>query len=618
MRHDASIPAELHDGARESVKDALGAFWSSVFRDQELVDAELTARTLSACQAYIDAMEALSLRDHSGMPVFHREHWHPALVRLSRRNTGCGLVLGMEGDPKLGPQPADSVFMDGEVFVLGGNAERSKVVTYPLELPEGCRLVSVRTCICSSISSPAHVLSPGRDFMLRDGILVLRREHDPFEAGGYRIEEDESDRMAVLWLCDAEFDREHVGDFLAYPLGFEVASTPAAARILSALWDVVIYGLTPKHLNLLLGALFEVPTVPEDTVVESTGRELIGFTPFTIVRDGEDITDQVGQPMFPIPGPVEGQLLWDLTYCLLPGDTDIGLAYPDKPGDVLSLTLDALEPGGGYLVTYELSRTPIYARGTTVVTSDAVYRVPSYLLPDYVKDGADLKAGTFLTDELKVYHGLSKDEVQGLVNGGVLPSLEIPPGGVAGVDEPVVLSNINSQLEGEQQDWFKLNDDDSADSPFWQAVRARTTPEERQALCGSLADNEGRVNPLLALGYAMLANTVLVRTTRPLASDPCAAPALAMLRRLMPSYGSLLVVQTGEVGGAGGADDAGGPSESASGLSVRAKARGGAEAVSMADEVGFEVMATADVSDAADACTMSDDVTIRFFPDTEV
>ncbi|MBQ1429699.1 MAG: hypothetical protein IIZ06_08525 [Kiritimatiellae bacterium] len=78
------------------------------------------------------------------------------------------------------------------------------------------------------------------------------------------------------------------------------------------------------------------------------------------------------------------------------------------------------------------------------------------------------------------------------------------------------------------------------------------------------------------------------------------------------------MVQTGEVGGAGGADDAGGPSESASGLSVRAKARGGAEAVSMADEVGFEVMATADVSDAADACTMSDDVTIRFFPDTEV
>lgn len=609
MRHDTAIPTGLHNGFRDSIEDALGAFWSSVFRDRELVDATVSARVLSACQAYIDAMEALSLRDHSGMPVFHREHWHPAMVRLSERNTGCGLVLGMEGNPRLGPQPAGTVFLENEVFVVGGNAEYSKVNTYPLR-GLGGKLVSVKTCICSGISSPAHLLVPGRDFMLRDGVLIVRKEHDPFDVGGYRVVEDGSDSVAVLWLCDAEFDRGHVGDFLAYPLGFEVASTPAAARVLSALWDVVIYGLTPKHLNLLLGALFEVPTVPEDTVVESVGaRELIGFTPFTIVRDSYDITDQVGQPGFPIPGPVAGQLVWDLTPCILPGDRDIGFSYPDEPGDVLSLTFDVLEPDSPTLVTYELSRTPIYAREITVVTSDTVYRVPEDLLSAAVAPGARLAAGTPLTDELVVYQGLSKDEVQGLVNGGVLPSLEIPPGGVAGVDEPVVLSNINSQLEGEQQDWFKLNDDDSADSPFWQAVRARTTLEERQALCAGLADNEGRVNPLLALGYVMLANTVLVRTARPLSSDPCAASALAMLRRLMPSYGSLLVVQTGEVGG---------PSESASGLSVRAKARGGAEEVSMADEVGFEVMATTDVSDAADACTMSDDVTIRFFPDTEV
>ena len=280
MKHDTAIPLPLHTGFAADVRDALGAFWSSVFRDRELVDATVSARVLSACQAYIDVMEALSLRDHSGMPVFHREHWHPLLIRLSKRNTGCGLVLGME-NAKLGPQPEASIYLEDSVFVIGGNAEFSKVNTYPLD-PSARNLVSVGTCICDAIGAPLHVLFPGRDFMLRDGVLLVRKEQDPFAAGGYRIVEDGDDRIAVVWVCDAALDREHVGDFLAYPLGFDTPSTPVAARLLSALWDVVVYGLTPRHLNLLLGALFDVPTVPRDTAVESVTTEKGGFMKPTV------------------------------------------------------------------------------------------------------------------------------------------------------------------------------------------------------------------------------------------------------------------------------------------------------------------------------------------------
>ena len=685
MRHDATIPPELHSGAGASVKEALGAFWSTVFRDQELVDATVSARVLSACQAYIDAMEALSLRDHANTPTFHREHWHPLLVRLSERNTGCGLVLGMEGDPQLGPQPPGTIFRPDEVFVVGGNAEFSKVNTYPLDPVTRGGLVSVGTCICDSIAEPEHVLVSGRDFELRGDVLLVRKEHDPFEAGGYRVVGEGDDRVAVLWLCDAEFDRDHVGDFLGYPLGFDVKSTPESARMLSAMWDAVVYGLTPLHLNKLLGALFGIPVLARDSVVESVSA-----------RDGVD----------------------------------------------------------------------------TVVTDDAVYQVPSAVRAACVVAGASLPAGTFLTDEIAVYHGLSRDEVGSLIDGGKLTSLVLPAGSVAGVDADVELANADMPVRelpsGHDDDpWFPVNGADSSSSALWTAVAARTTAESRRRLCASLSGREwhanlfslcdfaahktackpyadtgtvtvdvyartitlrrtssggsvytkwartslaasgmmgfpvvggvsytascdvagtgalwwlffgadgayvssgasessgvvtdqgvsravtapsnarymalffhstssavfsrvsvyrtdqlpagikSTVNPLRALGYLALANTVLVYTTKDPLPGMCSEYALDVLRRLMPSTGSVQVVRTETIAGA---------SSVAAAEVARAAGAGRSPAppdssVAMSDDVGFELRACAEAGSRMEAA--SDDVAVRFIPDplTEV
>jgi len=668
MRHDPSIPLDLHTQAGASVKEALGLFWSSLFRDRELVEAEIAARVLSACQAYIDAMEALSLRDHTSMPVFHREHWHPALIRLSERNTGCGLAIGMDGDPKIGPQREGTVFTVGETFVVGGNAEYSKVYTYPLDAETGKRLVSVGTCLCDSIVAPDHILSQGRDFMVRDGVLLIRKEHDPFTVDGYRIVEDGDDSIAVLWLCDAEFDREHVGDFLAYPLGFDVKSTPSAAKMLSALWDVVVYGLTPLHLNMLLGALFDVPTVPRSTVVES------------IEYSGSD---------------------------------------------------------------------------ATVTTSDDVYRIERSRVEGSVAVGDALPAGSFLTGEITVYHGLSEGEVDDLVDRGVITSLTLPPGSVAGVDVGVDVENIVSPLEvgdSGSYEWFKLSAADSRGSPFWQAVFGRTTAAQRIALCNPIAQNlfditafaghmyapfahngdgsvsvdiaggsitvsrtsadqsgavftaygsssveysvhataghiyrlsvsvsgdsypvrayltfwparGGRldrkfveirppagsgsvmakapestvavsvffyancstvggyatlsdivvqdvsVNPLRHLGYVALANTVLVHTTRGFVGDQCAQHVFAMLRRLMPDTGSLLVVQTGAPAGsvsmlsAAGCEEPDEPGQDGS-------------SVAMDDDVEYSLKPSRSMESVVDAA--EDSVAVRFIPDAGV
>lgn len=473
MRHDTAIPPGLHDEAEASVKEALGAFWSSVFQDQDLVDALLRARILSAGQMHVDVMEAMSLRNHSEFPVLHREHWHPLLVRLSRRNTASAVTVGMPDTPVLGPQDdSGEVYLPGEVFVVGGNALYSKVNTYPIEGLGGCPLVQVATALCDSVSAPRHILSQGRDFALVDGVLVIRKVQDPFDTDGYLIEEDGDDRVAVLWACDAEFDRGYVSDFVGYPLGIHAPSTETATEMLSALWDAITLGLAPVSLDRVLGAVFDVPVVAADTTVES------------VADDGAD---------------------------------------------------------------------------KIVVTGDKVYRIAADRLPERVKAGAALKAGDFLTDEIAVYWGLSADDVAELLADGRLGRVALPSGSVAGVDETVVIEPGTRTVEDGV--WFKLNDGDSADSPFWRAVFARTTEDERKALCLAMGATEGvdgtitgSVDPFKTIAPVVLANLILVRTARIPVADVCSGAALDLLRRLVPSFASLLVVQEVEAGGADGLD----------------------------------------------------------------
>ena len=468
MAYDTSIPQDLHTGARGNVKAALGSFWSDVFDDQELLDAVLAAKVLAAAQLHIDALEDLSLRDHNGSPLFHREHWHPLVIRRSRRNSAPGLVIGMPDTPSIGPQETSlgnpHPYVEGEVFEVGRNDDQSKVFTYPFTAFEGCPLAGVRTCLCDSISKPGHVLLQGRDFTVDRGTLVIRRESDPFDVGGYRTVEvpgsytdastgtECADSLAVLWLCDAEFDTNNVGDFLGYPMGIDAASTPVAKACLAALWDAVVYGLTPRCLNVLLGALFRVPTAQADETVE----KLDGIGPYTVVTDKNVYLLESGLPVVTV--------------------------------------------------------------------------------------GQALRKGDFLTDAIQVAHGLSADEIEQLV-GGVLATLSIPPGGVRGVKSTVVVQNNDDNPVAEGVDWFRLNASDTADSPFWTAFRTRVPDlAARQAFVDGLRV-DGKVNPMKALGYILMANTVLVRLNGcALSDDPCARQVYLTFLGLIPAYASVLVL----------------------------------------------------------------------------
>ena len=480
MKHDATIPFDLHVRAAASVKGSLGAFWSSVFRDQDLVDSVMESKAMSASQLHVTAMECLSLRDHTGLPTYHREHWHPMFVRLSQRNMRRGLTVGMDG-AVIGPQNDGTPYVVGETFVVGLNDDgrddtvKSKVNTYPFVSMNGCPLVRVLTCICDSISAPKHILVQGRDFDVSGGVFTVRKEQDPFDRDGYHIIEVENDRVAVLWVCDGEYDTDNVADFLAYPMGFDVESTDESKRLLSAYWDAVVHGLTPRHLNAMLGALYGVPTAESDETVER------------VLEDGDD---------------------------------------------------------------------------SVIVTDRRVYRIAKSRVRKDIGAGTALSAGDFLTSELRIYHSFSEEEFAGLVGAGAFtpseadpdgnrnPRIILPAGSVAGVDAPVRVEGFDTSELHKETDavtgelvraWFPLSASDDGSSPLWTAV---SDPAAVVGLFDRLPKaKDGKVNPLKTVGYAALANTVIVVTDRPLVRTPYALQLFSSLRALMPGYASLLTVR---------------------------------------------------------------------------
>ena len=269
--------------ASATLMDWIGSFWSEVYSDHEFIKTLQEARGLRMSQLYLDLLEGLALQDRGSAPVFHRERWHPVVVRKSWRNVGSPemfrLVSG--GTVVLGDQ-THPAYPEGTRITLGGrNIEYRDLVVYPLRgASEG--LKGVATCLASGISGDPVVLSAGTGFMLLDGAIAVPSDQDPFTGENaskfpkFEVDTDDPDNPdeeVVLWACDAMFDKGFVGDHLGYVFGIGTESTEACRRAVNAVWDAVASGCSPLLLKSLMAAICGVPTVKHDgEVVERIDR----------------------------------------------------------------------------------------------------------------------------------------------------------------------------------------------------------------------------------------------------------------------------------------------------------------------------------------------------------
>ena len=289
---------ELPEGFAERCGDTLyswlGSLWRGLNEGDAMVRGLQAARGLRLAQLYLDILEAAQLRDRNGAPVFHRELWHPIVLRRSQRDTSQEnlLRIGMNGE--IGPQPDGSAYGEGTVFRMGRMANLSEFATYPMpkEVAGGA------ASIVDNIVNPGVVLRRGVDYLsdrkeldywIVGDSIVFRRDADPLSAESrfekYDVPGDgdgPGDVEAVVWASDVLFDRNYVSDHISYALGANAPSSAVVKRILNAAWSSVASGLTPELARTLMAAMLNVPVIQREreTVVDIV-REDSGTTVLT-------------------------------------------------------------------------------------------------------------------------------------------------------------------------------------------------------------------------------------------------------------------------------------------------------------------------------------------------
>ena len=134
---------ELPEGFAEKSGDTLyswlGSLWRSVHMGDGMVRGLQKARGIRLAQLYLDILEAAKLQDRNGMPVFHRELWHPIVLRSSERDTAQENMLD-ELDMMGAVALEDGVITPEEEAMLSKKAEELglNVPEFLAELHEKC------------------------------------------------------------------------------------------------------------------------------------------------------------------------------------------------------------------------------------------------------------------------------------------------------------------------------------------------------------------------------------------------------------------------------------------------------------------------------------------------
>lgn len=285
-----SLPDGFAGNAGDTLYSWLGSLWRGLHEGDGMVRGLQAARGIRLAQLYLNILEAAKLQDRNGAPVFHKELWHPIVVRRSTRDKSQENLLVIGGDGMLGPQLVEEPYGLGTVLEMGKMGAYKNYVTYPV----GSEIAGGALTIVDNIVNPTVFMQRDVDFVIRNNSIIFPKDNDPLgdlsaferydlpdmidDDGG-----DVPDMEAVLWASDVLIDKNFVADHISYALGANAPSSANVKRILNAAWDSVACGLTPELSRTLIAAMLNVPVIQteRETVVDIVSRD--GYT--SVVTD---------------------------------------------------------------------------------------------------------------------------------------------------------------------------------------------------------------------------------------------------------------------------------------------------------------------------------------------
>ena len=275
MNSVVPLPERFAENAGNTLYSWLGSLWHGLNMGDGMVKGLQSARGIRLAQMYLNILEAAKLQDRNGAPVFHRELWHPIVIRRSTRNTAQENMLKVGGRGTLGPQTSEEPYGIGTVLKMGKLANFADFVTYPVD----AAISGGVKCIVDNIVNPTVRMELGTDFELRNGSIIFHKDMDPLEGESafdrydlpdFYVDPDDPERKkridaeAVLWASDVLIDRNYISDHISYALGADAPSSAVVKRILNAAWSSVSCGLTPELMKTLMAAMLNVPVIQND------------------------------------------------------------------------------------------------------------------------------------------------------------------------------------------------------------------------------------------------------------------------------------------------------------------------------------------------------------------
>lgn len=292
MKNQFVYPGSDLDRAKNLIA-LLGTFWARTYTASDQLASYVTATAMTVAQTHRNLLETVAALSRYDVPIFHREHFVPLVLRRGQINSAATNTPKFNRDPVL--------FDGGIKFEVPLDSE-----LYAFPLPD--KLVNVGK-IFNKITFPTVALSPNLDFYVDNDNSAIVFLNNPFDNAALPrnsvVVNGKDDEEMTLWAFCGDYDYEYVFNQFAYALGLKLKTGQGYKDLTNAIFDSLINGgASAKNISLALAAICNIPVVLEDVeIIEDIGFDSYGLfiaTDANIYRFQEDAEPvvSIGQRVF--------------------------------------------------------------------------------------------------------------------------------------------------------------------------------------------------------------------------------------------------------------------------------------------------------------------------------
>jgi hypothetical protein len=266
MKNEFVYPGSDLDRAKNLIA-LLGTFWSRTYTAADQLSSYVTATALTVAQTHRNLLETVAALSRYDVPLFHREHFVPLVLRRGQINSAATNTPKFNRDPVL--------FDGGVKFEVPLNSD-----LYAFPLP--AKLVNVGK-VFNKITFPTVALAPNLDFYVDNNNAAIVFLNNPFDNASLPrnsvVVDGKDDEEMTLWVFCGDYDYEYVFNQFAYSLGLRLKTTQGYKDLTNAIFDSLINGgASATNISLAIAAICNIPVVLDDVeVIEDIGFDSYGM-----------------------------------------------------------------------------------------------------------------------------------------------------------------------------------------------------------------------------------------------------------------------------------------------------------------------------------------------------